>query len=677
MAGTQLQAEDFTWTTNNGAITITGYIGPNGAVTIPETITGLPVTTIGDYAFLNRATLNSITGPGSLTSIGDHAFGNCTRLTSFTMPNSVTNLGLAGFSGCSRLQSVTLSENLTTLPDDAFNGCSNLTSITIPNSVTNIGERAFLYCGILTSATIGSGVLNIDLSAFYGCTILTAITVDALNNSYSSVDGVLFNKGQTTLIFFPEGKIADNYIVPASVTTIGPKAFYSCTNLATVTLGNRVSRISNQAFAYCSGLTDLTIPDNVTSTEDGGSGGALGVWGVWSYCTGLTNVTTGSGLTNIADYSFVGCTRLAGVTIGTNVTTIGTLAFASCASLARIVIPDSVTDIKDGNGVIGEAGAFSGCTSLTNVVIGKSVTNIGDYAFLECTSLPSITMPDSVVRVGAYAFSDCASLTNVTIGSHVSDLGNLFPVCPLITINVDPANPNFSSRDGVLFDKAQTMLLLYPPLKSGPYSIPEGVKSIAARAFAGWSRSPSVTIPDSVTDIGDGAFEYTLVRNVTVGNGVARIGNSAFYGCANLTHFTIPSSVTNIEDLAFAQCPKLAGVYFQGSAPGLGQLPFGTNTTVYYLHATTGWGQTFGGVPAVLWNPRALTGDAGFGVRQNGFGFNIAGTADIPLVVEATTNLAAQSWTPLQSGTLTNGLIYFSDVQWTNYPARSYRIRSP
>jgi len=83
------------------------------------------------------------------------------------------------------------------------------------------------------------------------------------------------------------------------------------------------------------------------------------------------------------------------------------------------------------------------------------------------------------------------------------------------------------------------------------------------------------------------------------------------------------------------------------------------------------------GRPAVLWNPQVQTGDGMFGVQQNVFGFNIGGTPDIPLVVEASTNLAAQSWVPLQSSTLTNGSVYFSDPQWTNFPGRFYRIRSP
>jgi hypothetical protein len=102
-----------------------------------------------------------------------------------------------------------------------------------------------------------------------------------------------------------------------------------------------------------------------------------------------------------------------------------------------------------------------------------------------------------------------------------------------------------------------------------------------------------------------------------------------------------------------------------------------TPATVYYLPRTTGWEATYATLPTALWNPHALVNDGNFGVQQNRFGFNIAGTPDIPLVIEASTNLSAQSWVPLQMSTLTNGLFYFSDSQWTNYPSRLYRIRSP
>ena len=123
----------------------------------------------------------------------------------------------------------------------------------------------------------------------------------------------------------------------------------------------------------------------------------------------------------------------------------------------------------------------------------------------------------------------------------------------------------------------------------------------------------------------------------------------------------------------------LTGVYFQGNTPTADSSVFLSTitTTVYYLPGTTGWSNTFAGLPAVLWNPLIQANSANFGMRSDQFGFNIIGTANIPIVVEACTNLACPVWTPLQSLTLTNGWCCFSEPKQTNNPGRYYRIRSP
>ena len=134
---------------------------------------------------------------------------------------------------------------------------------------------------------------------------------------------------------------------------------------------------------------------------------------------------------------------------------------------------------------------------------------------------------------------------------------------------------------------------------------------------------------------------------------------------------------------AFGYCTNLTGVYFKGNAPGISGPGFfdvftgALKATVYFLPGTTGWGATFAYRPARLWNPLIQTSGPGFGIAPGGFGFNITGTPNIPIVVEASTALANAAWIPLQSLNLTNGTFHFSDSHWTNYPARSYRIRSP
>jgi hypothetical protein len=206
-------------------------------------------------------------------------------------------------------------------------------------------------------------------------------------------------------------------------------------------------------------------------------------------------------------------------------------------------------------------------------------------------------------------------------------------------------------------------------------AIPSSVTNIGVQAFYDCPSLTSVTVPNSVTGIGGNAFRSCAsLTSVTIPDSVISIGNFAFNGCASLTNLTIPGRVTDIGNGAFFYCPDLQVVFFKGNAPSLGGMVFdSTSATIFYLPGTTGWGATFAGRPVLLWNPLIQSSSVG----PAGFGFNITGTADIPFVVEAATNLANAAWVPLQSLNLTNSTFYFSDPNWTNYPARLYRIRSP
>src|SRR5258706_2431774 len=150
----------FNYTTNNGAITITGYTGPGGAVVIPDTINGLPVNRIGDYAFSANTNLTSVTIPNSVTAIGYFAFDSCTSLTSVTLGNSVASIEVAAFWRCTSLTSITLPDSVASIGNQAFYLCTNLTSVTIGSGVTNIGESAFESCISLTNVMIPASVIS-------------------------------------------------------------------------------------------------------------------------------------------------------------------------------------------------------------------------------------------------------------------------------------------------------------------------------------------------------------------------------------------------------------------------------------------------------------------------------------------------------------------------------------
>ena len=507
--------------------------------------------------------------PDSVTSIGYYAFSKCSNLTSITIPNGVKSIGNSAFYGCTSLTSITIPNSVTSIGDSAFYGCTSLTSITIPDSVTSIGESAFEDCSSLTSITIPNSVTDIGRSAFSGCTSLTAIDVEVGNNNYTSVNGVLFNKDKTELICYPSRKTDKSYNIPNSVTKIGGYAFYDCTSLTSITIPNGVTSIGESAFDCCTSLTSITIPNSVTSIgesafEDCSSLTSITIpnsvtdigRNAFSWCTSLTSITIPNGVTSIDDWAFSGCSSLTSITIPNSVTEIDWGAFKGCSSLTSITIPNSVTEIGDY--------AFYGCTNLTNITIPDSVTGIGNSAFSGCTSLTSITIPNDVTSIGVDAFSGCTSLASITIPDGVTRIGgSAFSGCTSLTaIDVEVGNNNYTSVNGVLFNKDKTELICYPARKKGNnYKIPDGVTWIGGGAFSGCSNLTSITIPNSVTYIPDDAFSgCTSLSSITIPDGVTSIGNLAFKDCTSLASVTIPSSVTETGYCAFSGCTSLTAI---------------------------------------------------------------------------------------------------------------------
>ena len=537
------------------------------SITIPNS-----VTSIGDSAFEDCTSLTSITIPNGVTSIGDSAFEGCTSLTSITIPNSVTSIGFGAFIGCSSLTSITIPDSVTCIGDSAFNGCTSLTSITIPDSVTSIGESAFSGCSSLASITIPDSVMSIGNDAFHecssltsitipnsvtsigdyaflGCSRLTAIDVNTDNKDYTSVNGVLFYNDKT-IICYPAGKKGNNYKIPDGVTSICRYAFSGCTSLTSITIPDSVTEIGGSAFENCSSLTSITIPDSVTSIGIG---------------------------------AFVGCSSLTSIMIPDNVTYIGGAVFADCSSLTEIKVSTQNAKYVSVNGVLYNkdkttimcypagkkdknykildgvteicTSAFNGCSSLTSITIPDSVTEIGVSAFSGCSSLTGITIPDSVTRIDMSTFRGCSSFTSITIPDNVTyiDIWAFNGCTGLTAIDVKAGNNNYTSVNGVLFNKDKTELICYPAGKTDKsYNIPSCVTNVGGWAFDGCTSLTSITIPDSVTEIDWSAFEgCTSLTSITIPDSVTEIGWSAFEGCTSLKSITIPSSVTSIGKNAF------------------------------------------------------------------------------------------------------------------------------
>jgi hypothetical protein len=266
-----------------------------------------------------------------------------------------------------------------------------------------------------------------------------------------------------------------------------------------------------------------------------------------------------------------------------------------------------------------------GAVNIPDQIGGLPVTTIGDFAFWDLTNVTSVTIPNSVISLSSGAFAGCA-LSSVTIGCGVTNIGDS------------------------VFDS---------------------------------SGLTSVTIPNSVISIEDYAFNNcTSLTNVTISNGLTRIIGYAFAGCYGLVGVTIPSSVSFLGDGAFSGCYELVGIFFLGNAPGFDPTAFESSddATVYFLAGTLGWSETFALLPTALWvlpQPLILNQGPGFGVHSNQFGFTISWATNVPVVVQATTNLSNPVWTPVSTNTLTGGTSYFSDAAWPNYHQRFYRLTRP
>ena len=568
------------------------------SVTIPDSVTSIgdyafyncsgltsitigdSVTSIGDYAFRDCKSLTSITIPDSVTSIGDYAFYNCSGLTSITIGDSVTSIGDYAFRDCKSLTSITIPDSVTSIGSSAFWGCSGLTSIAIPDSVTSIGEWAFYNCSGLTSITIPDSVTSIGSSAFSGCRSLEAITIPFVgaeagktsSDTYQYPFGYIFGTSSYTGGTAVEQRYYGSstssttystYYIPSSlrsVTVTGGNilygAFYNCSMLTSVTIGNGVTSIGNYAFRGCSGLTSITIPDSVTSIDNY----------AFSGCSGLTSITIPDSVTSIGEGAFYGCNSLTTISYtGDMQSWLGKNCHDEIMSSGRtlyidgnkvegaIVIPDGVQSVP--------SYAFCYQTGIISITIPDSVTSIGERAFQYCGGLTSIAIGNGVTSIGDYAFYDCSGLTSVTIGNSVTSIGSdAFAGCSGLTeINWNAASVNDFESGSDLFRDAGT---------AG-----DGI---------------AVTFGDSVKKIPAYLFyvsysSYRLnIKSVTIGNGVTSIGNYAFYNCSGLTSITIPDSVTSIGSSAFSGCRSLEAITipFVGAEAGKTssdtyQYPFG------------------------------------------------------------------------------------------------------
>ena len=486
-----------------------------------------------------------------------------------------------------------LPDTLTKIGNRAFYNNTDLISITLPFSLTSIGDNAFYYCDSLTSVTFESGsqLTSIGKSAF-SRTAITSITI------------------------------------PSSVISIGNNAFTSCENLRNVTFesGSQLTSIGQEAF-YSSPIASITIPSSVTSIGSSAftgtntvyyTGSATGApWGAVNYnpytdgdfvynnssktvlkgyLGTASSVTIPASVTSIGNDSFYHSDNLKNVTFesGSQLTSIGEWAFA-WSGLESITIPAGVTSIGQY--------AFYRCINLTDIAFenGSGLKTIGESAF-ENANLASITIPSGVTGIGERAFYDNTNITSVTVPSSVASIGrrafnNIKVVyytgsatgSPWGALSVNP----YIDGDFVYSDNTKTVLQAYLGTSSA-VTIPSSVTSIGDKAFYENKNLTSITIPSSVTSIGDYAFYNNIdLTSITIPSSVTSIGSYTFYNCSNLSNVTFESGsqLTSIGSNTFPS-KNLKSIIIPSNVTSIGSYAFDGIKVLNYTGSASGspWG---------------------------------------------------------------------------------------
>ena len=523
-----------------------GYTKPTGQLILPTSVVSptnfltYSIVSVGEYAFYGCEEITSVSIPSQFTSIGNRAFYGCSGITgTLALPNQLTSIGSYAFYNCSGLQGPLL----------------------IPNEVTTIGDHSFYGCTGITILTIGTGVTSIGGYSFWNCPSLTTVNFNAENctQMYTDYSGYhsVFNSGTTatgptaitTLTLGGEVTKIPNYAfsnspslnqqleLPSTLTYIGKDAFYNCSSLyGTLTIPSDVTSIGDGAFNGCSGFTGtLTfssggswVPSPRGTTALTSS--ALLTIGNSTFrdCSGLTgHVVVPNSVTTMGDHSFYGCTGITELTIGTGVTRIYGYSFWNCPMLATVHFnaascTQMYTDYSGYHSVFNSGTTATSPTAITTLTIGSGVNRIPDYAFSNSPSLnQQLELPNALTYIGKESFYNCQSLHGtLTIPNPVTNIG-------------DGA---FNGCSGI----------------SGTLALSNQLVTIGNSAFRDCSGlTGHVVVPNSVTTMGDHSFYgCTGITELTIGTGVTRIYGYSFWNCPMLAtvHFNAASCTQMYTD---------------------------------------------------------------------------------------------------------------------------------
>ena len=581
--------------------------------------TGVALTSIGYQSFYNTA-ITELDLSGANASIGKFAFDNCNSLKTVKL-SGVKTIGSGAFYSCDRLANLELSDTLTAIEESTFCYCTSLINIVIPDSVTTIGDNSFKDCTELETVTIGKGCTSITVSAFTADFNLVKFDVSEDNESYTSVDGVLYNKEKTAVVCYPKS-LSGEYVIPDTVTSIEKAAFENCNKLTKVTIGSGVETVNPYAFNKCNSLATVVFKNSDTVNKKICER-------AFYYCGSLTEVDFGNAVTSIGDYAFTVCSKiktlefpdsltsighfafslytngtggtykesnLESVKFGTGLKTIGNYAFYGDRKISKLEFTgDNLTSIGSyafyenfaleelnlsGDNVSIGDNAFNNCNKLKTVNLKSGIKSIGSYAFRDCTVLVDIKLCSEVETIGAYAFYNCGNLQSIAIPDNVTKIdNNTFENCSsLKSVSI---GKNCTTISATAFNNATKLEKITVSADNEKYSSVDGAllnKEKTSIILYPKSKSGEFVIPDTVTSIADRAFSSCPnLTKITIGANVESVGAYAFSECNVLTEVVFKDSTIEkkvIGDYAFYNCQALSNVDFGNAVTSIGKFAF-------------------------------------------------------------------------------------------------------
>ena len=521
---------------DDNSCTITDYDGMASSLSIPSAINGHTVKQIDTGALSDNRIITSVTIPNGVTTIGFSAFNGCIKLEKIKFSSNLDTVCENAFNNTKwfnnqsnglvyvgkvaykykgdmpRNTKITVKSDTVSISESAFKDCANLTAILIPSSVKHIDKYAFYNCQGLTKLNFNDGIERIENDAFGSCEKLTSVNFSETLKSIGA-------------FAFVECKKLSEITIPQSVTSVGEYAFSGCENLASVTVSDDLPYVGGRAFEKTKWLNSQ--PDGVVyigksaygykgdipkNTELSLKSGITNISGYAFYEEkNLTSVKIPETVNRIGNWAFLDCEGLKNVNIPDGVKRIESWTFSNCSSLTNITVPDSVT-VLDGL-------AFSYCTNLKNIELSKNLTEIGMGALSHCTSLENIDIPDSVIIMDNIAMAGCSKLKSVNIGSNLKTVGGqVFAGCTsLEKVNVNLNNKNYTSENGIWYDKNKTKIILYPyNKKDSAYTTPTSLKELCNGYVGSYgilldnSNLKTVTIEKNVAKIDDYAIGFVF-----------------------------------------------------------------------------------------------------------------------------------------------------------------------